>query len=89
VWSGTGSNCRPSAFQVNRAKRCANLRKRTSLTSGTALSGRCNAHASSAQYTPSTTQDSAPTRDHRDRGRIPASKRLTKSATTGPSDYPL
>jgi hypothetical protein len=40
-WSGTGSNCQPSAFQVNRAKRCANLRKRTSLTSETALGGRC------------------------------------------------
>ena len=25
LWSGTGSNCRPSAFQVNRAKRCADL----------------------------------------------------------------
>src|ERR1700727_3032426 len=25
--SGTGSNCRPSAFQVNRAKHCADLRK--------------------------------------------------------------
>jgi DNA-binding SARP family transcriptional activator len=28
VWSGTGSNCQPSAFQVNRAKRCADLQKR-------------------------------------------------------------
>jgi hypothetical protein len=28
VWSGAGSNRRPSAFQVNRAKRCADLRKR-------------------------------------------------------------
>jgi hypothetical protein len=27
-WSGAGSNRRPSAFQVNDAKRCANLRKR-------------------------------------------------------------
>jgi hypothetical protein len=45
-WSGTGSNCRPSAFQVNRAKRCADLRKRTSLTSETALGGRCNIYAS-------------------------------------------
>jgi hypothetical protein len=45
VWSGTGSNRRPCAFQVNRAKRCADLRKRTSLTSGTALGGRCNVHA--------------------------------------------
>jgi len=25
VWSGTGSNCRPSAFQVNHAMRCADL----------------------------------------------------------------
>jgi hypothetical protein len=41
LWSGAGSNRRPSAFQVNRAERCANLRKRTSLTSGTALGGRC------------------------------------------------
>jgi len=64
-WSGTGSNCRPSAFQVNRAKRYADLQKRTSLTSGTALGGRCNVYASSAQYTPSTRQDSAPTQDHR------------------------
>jgi hypothetical protein len=41
VWSGAGSNRRPSAFQVNRAKRYADLQKRTSLTSGTALGGRC------------------------------------------------
>ena len=41
-WSGAGSNRRPSAFQVNRAKRCADLRKRMSLTSGTALGGRCS-----------------------------------------------
>jgi hypothetical protein len=40
-----GSNCRPSAFQVNRAKRCANLQKRTSLTSGTTLGGRCENNA--------------------------------------------
>jgi hypothetical protein len=40
-WSGTGSNCRPSAFQVNRAKRYADQQKRTSLTSETALGGRC------------------------------------------------
>jgi hypothetical protein len=66
-WSGTGSNCRPSAFQVNRAKRCADLRKRTSLTSGTALGGRCSVHASSARCTSSTRQDSDPTQDHRDR----------------------
>jgi hypothetical protein len=67
VWSGAGSNCRPSAFQVNRAKRCADLRKRMSLTSGTALSGRCKIHASRTRYTPSTRQDSDPTQDHRDR----------------------
>src|SRR5579859_4957276 len=48
MWSGTGSNCRPSAFQVNRAKRYADLRKRTSPTSETALGGRCNMHASRA-----------------------------------------
>jgi hypothetical protein len=41
VWSGTGSNRRPSAFQVNRAERCADLQKRMSLTSETALGGRC------------------------------------------------
>ncbi len=51
VWSGAGSNRRPSAFQVNRAERCADLRKRTSLTSGTALGGRCKIHASRTQYT--------------------------------------
>ena len=67
MWSGAGSNCRPSAFQVNRAKRCANLQKRTSLTSGTALGGRCNVHASRTQNTPSTRQDNDPTQDHRDR----------------------
>jgi hypothetical protein len=66
-WTGAGSNRRSSAFQVNRAKRYADLRKRTLLTSGTALGGRCNAHASSAQYTPSTRQDSDRTQDHRDR----------------------
>ena len=73
MWSGAGSNRRPSAFQVNRAKRCTDLRKRTSLTSGTALGGRCKIYASRTRYTPSTRQDSAPTQDHRDR--IPASKR--------------
>jgi hypothetical protein len=36
-----GSNRRPFAFQVNRVKRCADRRKRMSLTSGTALGGRC------------------------------------------------
>jgi len=30
-WSGAGSNRRPSAFQVNRGERCADLRKRTSV----------------------------------------------------------
>jgi hypothetical protein len=45
-WSGAGSNRRPSAFQVNRAKRYANLQKRTSLISGTALGGRCEIRAS-------------------------------------------
>ena len=61
-WSGAGSNCRPSAFQLNRAERCADLQKRTSLTSETALSGRCNVHASRTRCTPSTRQDSDPTR---------------------------
>jgi len=45
-WSGAGSNCRPSAFQVNCAKRCADLQKRTSLTSGSVLGGRCRIYAS-------------------------------------------
>jgi len=44
-------------FQVNRAKRCAELQKRTSLTSETALGERCSVHASRAQCTPSTRQD--------------------------------
>jgi hypothetical protein len=59
LWSGAGSNRRPSAFQVNRAKRCADLRKRTSLTSGTALGGRCTTHASRApeQYAGSERDD--------------------------------
>jgi hypothetical protein len=57
VWSGAGSNRRPSAFQVNRAKRCADLRKRTSLTSGTALGGRCNFYASRAGFALSTRHD--------------------------------
>ena len=69
MWSGTGSNCRPSAFQVNRAKRCADLQKRTSLTSGTALGGRCSVNANRGQYTPSTRQDNTPAQDHRDRRR--------------------
>ena len=48
-WSGAGSIRRPSAFQVNRAKCCADLQKRMSLTSGTALGGRCaEIHASSS-----------------------------------------
>jgi hypothetical protein len=46
LWSGAGSNRRPSAFQVSRAERCADLQKRTSPTSGTALGGRCRIHAS-------------------------------------------
>jgi len=66
MWSGAGSNRRPSAFQVNRTKRYADLRKRTSLTSGTALGGRCDVHASRTQYTPSTRQDSDPAQDRRD-----------------------
>jgi hypothetical protein len=61
LWSGAGSNRRPSAFQVNHAKRCADLQKRTSLTSETALGGRCKFHASKARYTPSTRQGSDPT----------------------------
>jgi hypothetical protein len=40
--------------------RYADLQKRTSLTSETALGGRCNIHASKTQYTPSTRQDSDP-----------------------------
>src|SRR3984893_944204 len=63
LWSGAGSNRRPSAFQVNRAKRCADLRKRTSLTSGTALGGRCNVHANRVRYAMSTRQ-TAPNPSH-------------------------
>ena len=37
---------RDSAFQVNYAKRCAEPRKRTLLTGGTPLGGRCNIDAS-------------------------------------------
>jgi hypothetical protein len=59
LWSGAGSNRRPSAFQVNRAKRCADLRKRTSPTSETAQGGRCKIHASNVCYSLSTRQDSA------------------------------
>jgi len=44
-WSGAGSNRRPSAFQFNSAKRCADLQKRWSLTSETALGGRCKIYA--------------------------------------------
>ena len=40
-----GSDRRPSALQVNSAKRCADLRKLTSLTSRTTLGGRCKNHA--------------------------------------------
>src|ERR1700685_4819648 len=58
-WSGTGSNCRPSAFQVNRAERCADLRKRTSLISGTALGGRCKIHANRIGYALSIRQTAA------------------------------
>jgi hypothetical protein len=54
LWSGAGSNRRPSAFQVNRAKRYADLRKRTSPTSETALGGRCTIHASKTGHAPST-----------------------------------
>jgi hypothetical protein len=39
AWSGAGSNRRPSAFQVNTCKRCADLRIPRSLISVTALSG--------------------------------------------------
>lgn len=45
-----GVERRPSAFQDNRAKRYADLRKRTSLTSETALGGRCEIYASKVQY---------------------------------------
>ena len=65
-WSGAGSNRRPSAFQVNRAKRCADLGKRTSMTSRITLGGRCGIDVSRAQYTPSTRQDIDPTEYHRD-----------------------
>jgi hypothetical protein len=58
-WSGAGSNRRPSAFQVNRAERRAGLRKRTSLTSGIALGGKCDVHASRGRYARSTTQYSS------------------------------
>jgi hypothetical protein len=51
MWSGAGSNRRPSAFQVNRAKRCAGLGKRISLTRGTALGGRCEIHANRIRCT--------------------------------------
>src|ERR1700759_4442163 len=61
LWSGAGSNRRPSAFQVNRAKRCADLRKRTSLTSGTALAEGAlltlAGHRSSTQVANATTGD--------------------------------
>ena len=50
--SGAGSNRRPSAFQVNDAKRCANLRKRMSPASGTALGGRCRIDASRLSLRP-------------------------------------
>ena len=62
LWSGAGTNRRPSAFQVNHAKRYADLQKRTSPTSETALGGRCKIHASRTQCTPSTRQDSDPAR---------------------------
>src|SRR5215831_15983076 len=39
-------------FQVNSAKRYADLQKRTSPTSETALGGRCDIHASSGRYAP-------------------------------------
>jgi hypothetical protein len=42
------STCRPSAFQVKHAERYADLRKRTSLRSETALGGRCEIYGSSA-----------------------------------------
>jgi hypothetical protein len=58
VWSGAGSNRRPSAFQVNRAKRCTDLRNWTSLTSETELGGRCEIHANRIRYTPSARLDS-------------------------------
>jgi hypothetical protein len=45
-------------FQVNRAKRCADLRKRTSPTSGTALGGKGNIDASRTQHAPSNKRDS-------------------------------
>jgi len=43
-------------FRVNRAKRCANLPKRTSLISGTALGGRCSVYANRVRYARSTTK---------------------------------
>jgi len=87
MWSGAGSNRRPSAFQVNRAKRCTDLRKRTSLTSGTALGGRCKIYASRTRYTPSTRQDSAPTQDHHNRG-LAASRRTGPVTNAGLTFWP-
>ena len=58
LWSGAGSNCRPSAFQVNYAKRYADLQKRTSPTSDTALGGRCKIYASRGRHALSIRQDS-------------------------------
>jgi hypothetical protein len=49
VWSGAGSNRRPSAFQVKHAERYANLQKPTSPTSETALGGRCEIYANSVR----------------------------------------
>jgi hypothetical protein len=50
------------AFQVNSAKRYADLQKRTSPTSETALGGRCKIHASRTRFALSTRQGNHPTR---------------------------
>jgi hypothetical protein len=92
-------NRRPSAFQVNRAERCADLRKRTSPTSETALGGRCNFHASRVRYAPSIRQDSDPTqlrpwakglrpRTKPNQSRMPSAPLPPRSLPSGPSAVP-
>ncbi len=58
LWSGAGSNRRPSAFQVNRAERCADLRKRTSPTSEAAPGGRCTIYGNRSHHRMSSEQGS-------------------------------
>jgi hypothetical protein len=64
-----GLSRRPFAFQVNRSKRCADLRKRTSLTSGTALGGRCSVHASRTQYAGPPGRTATSSKEHHGRRR--------------------